>query len=299
MKPGAYFMRFFYILFLFCACTSQAQKPSQISFNIEGFDEQVIRYEPEKREGVTEKDFKRGSFYLTQTQKAAQNDPEKLNVADYWNITLAFIALGESKELIEMAFGKAIEDDSLSICEYLNVSTSGIPEVIPEFFYNFFGHCGRIRSTTRPLDIETYITKHDFEPNLVRLIHQIGLDDQKYRIDALEKQAPLDRINRKLIDSLHEEYNTYIGESLVGPELDHVMCAVIQHSNLKYMERYLPDVHQASLNDDLSVTPLKMLLDRVQSIKYGYQFFGSQAGVPLATEEEREAVVKKYSLRDN
>jgi len=142
--------------------------------------------------------------------------------------------------------------------------------------------------------------KNNLNVNIVKLMHSVRENDQKYRSQDykknLEKQNKLDSLNLSIIDSLYKKYNIYIGKSLVGEKLEHVMWLVIQHSNINKMEEYLPIIVNAVKNKELSPIPLAMLLDRIYTIKDGYQIFGSQMGVKLGDESIREKVKFKYGL---
>jgi len=131
-------------------------------------------------------------------------------------------------------------------------------------------------------------------------MHLVHTNDQKYRTNVyrkyIDKQTKLDSINLSIIDSLFKEYNSYIGKSLVGDNLAHVMWLVIQHSNIKKMENYLPVIEKAANQKELSRVPLAMLIDRIYSIKYGYQIFGSQHGVKLGENKIRDSLKSKYNL---
>ena len=65
------------------------------------------------------------------------------------------------------------------------------------------------------------------------------------------------------------------------------------------MEKYLPVVHIAVKEKELSTTPLKMLIDRYYGLKYGYQVFGSQSsdfGFKMADEKKRKEIKLKYGI---
>ena len=62
------------------------------------------------------------------------------------------------------------------------------------------------------------------------------------------------------------------------------------------MERFLPIIHKAVTDRQLGQTPLKMLIDRVQTIKTGAQIFGSQAGAPITTPKVQKAIRGQYRL---
>jgi len=76
------------------------------------------------------------------------------------------------------------------------------------------------------------------------------------------------------------------------------MWAVIQHSNLEMMERYLPVIQKAVKDKELNIVPLKMLIDRFYGLKYGYQIFGSQSGFgfEMADEKTRKEIELKYGI---
>jgi selenocysteine-specific translation elongation factor len=110
------------------------------------------------------------------------------------------------------------------------------------------------------------------------------------------KQRPFDIQNEQRIDSLYAVYKTYIGKTLVGKDYESVMWSVIQHSDIHTMERYLPQISKAVEQKELSTEPLKMLIDRIYTVKYQYQIFGSQLGVPVADEKTKSEVIKNYKL---
>jgi hypothetical protein len=102
-----------------------------------------------------------------------------------------------------------------------------------------------------------------------------------------------------MIDALYKKYETYIGRSLVGKKFENVMWAVIQHSNIDMMERYLPVIKKAVTDKEIEVGPLKMLIDRFYGLKYGYQIFGSQGegfGFKLADEKTKNEIKIMYGI---
>jgi hypothetical protein len=101
----------------------------------------------------------------------------------------------------------------------------------------------------------------------------------------------LDCIQNSFRQNLHTILITYL-----GPELEHIMWLVVQHSTPEFMERYLPVVAEAVHANELQPAPLKMLIDRIYWIQTKQQIFGSQAGVPLADKKTIEKVQKKYQL---
>ncbi|WP_300526832.1 hypothetical protein [Maricaulis sp.] len=264
----------------------------------ENFHETVLAYQPVRRDDVAEDVFARGLFYLNQTKAAVSGNPDNFVHVDYWNLALAFYALGEPAANTGLAFSLAFESDPAAICGYIDAAPHPFEAAIPEVFFAFVDDCPQILAAVTPFDVEAHIADHDFDADLVREIHQISLDDAMYRPDLNEAQQALDAQNQARIDALFERHGRYIGRSMVGEELEIAMFLVIQHSNIPYMRRYLPHVHAAvregELSNDLA---LKMLLDRIYGATEGYQFFGSQGStIPLADDETRARIIAQYGI---
>lgn len=274
----------------------QAQESAR--FDAENFSEQVLAYTPVQREGVSDEDFAQGQFYLDQTKLAVDHDPDNFSAPHFWNVAVAFLYLGEPREHLGMAFDAAAADDLEAICLYLNHSGGdSFDAVVPEVILPIRISCSTLETTDDAFDVERYIEIHDFDAALVREIVDILADDQHDRSSQSEHQRALDAANQARIDRLFARYNTYIGRSLVGEELDYVMFLVIQHSDLEYMERYLPHVQTAVASGELGdVTPLKMLIDRIYTAREGYQVFGSQGGIPIADEATRRSIIEAYQI---
>ncbi len=294
----------------FC-CSGQSQKKEarhkasqqeHVEFTAEGFNAQILAYQPVRREGVPEKDFEKGLFFLENIKAAVKNKPENFIAGDYWNIAMAFLNLQEPKAHVRLAFQKAIESGPAAICGYIQALGEGrLDEVIPDTYLPFYrDNCVGKTVETETFALEEYIAGQSLDAGLARAIYRIHLDDQKYRKQPgptpWEKQRPLDQKNQQSIDSLFARHNTYIGRSLVGKKLEPVMWTVIQHSNPEMMERYLPVVHQAVQDEELPEVPLKMLIDRLYAEKHGYQIFGSQPGVDIAEKKARNEIIKEYGL---
>lgn len=295
-----------FLLFVIIMLQNITQAQLRVTnFTAENLENKILTYQPIQREGITDEKFSRGKFILDKVKESAKKNNLQFIYPDYWNITMAFISLGEPKIHIEIAFQKAIDDNEKSICEYVDAfgdkAVNRLTEHIPELFLPFYSNCSTIETKEEKLDCKKYATENNLNLELVELLNQIGNDDQKFRktkeVDW-SKQTPLDKRNLELVDSLYQQYGSYIGKNLVGEKLESNMWAVIQHSNIESMEKYLPIIHQAVKEENIHPTPFTMLLDRIHCIKYNYQFFGSQFGgdCKLAEEEKRLAIKKKYEL---
>jgi len=294
------YILFTVLIFAFVVrCYSQTKNTDHI-FNYQTFDNEIFKFTPVKREGVTDQKFNYAMRILSETKYATNGDPKQLNVTDFWNITSSFVDLKEPAINIETAFKKAINLDPKSVCSYIKLSgNSGLDKIIPGTFLPFYANCIESTATDNKTDVKQYAIDNKLNIELVSLIDSIDVNDQKFRTVIpfnVDKQKPLDLHNQFLIDSLYSIYKTYIGKSLVGKEYEDIMWLVIQHSNIKTMEKYLPSVSKAVDEKELDVVPLKMLIDRIYTIKYHYQIFGSQPNVPVADEKNKSAVMENYNI---
>jgi hypothetical protein len=77
----------------------QTEKTDYI-FNYQTFDTDIFKFVPVKREGVTDQAFNLAITILDNTKSGSKGDPKNLNVADFWNITTAFMRLKEPSKNI-------------------------------------------------------------------------------------------------------------------------------------------------------------------------------------------------------
>jgi hypothetical protein len=175
-------------------------------------------------------------------------------------------------------------------------------DVIREKFNDETAKCSLKKNELKKDSIETETENVIKNLDLIQLMKSIKQKDQEYRYDLdtynsnINKQKKNDKENIISIDSLYRIHEKYIGNSLVGEDLGHVMWLVIQHSDIKTMEKFLPIMHQAFLNQDLSINCLKMTIDRVFSLKYEYQIFGSQFGVDIIDENRINEIALRFIL---
>ncbi|MEM5564335.1 hypothetical protein WNY78_04440 [Psychroserpens sp. AS72] len=290
----------FFIILALLTFNAGAQS-NKIVLTEMNFDTEFLKYEAIQKDIVSKENFDYAEMILSQTRKKLKNDIKNYNVTHYWNIATAFSTLNESKENIEIVFKKATK--SKGVCEYFK-SFKDVPnhfsEDIPDLYKKEEQKCMKKLDTVEPLNPIVYSNKYGYDLKLIQLINQVDLDDKKFRnsdyANNISKQSELDKKNQKIIDSLYNKYKSYLGTSATGKKLNNVMWKVIQHSNVEMMEKYLPVIQEAVKNNEISMTTLKMLIDRVCWEKYEYQIFGSQAGVKIADEKTRIEIIKKYGI---
>ena len=294
------------IITLYAITSIFAQKESPV-FTFDNFEFEFLTYQPKPRPAtVSQKDYDWGLFVLGEARKDVEADGMNYSYSDFWNITMAFMRLGEPKASVEVAFQKAIAEHPQSICEYIESfgekSVQSLTAAIPEVFLPFYENCGKEKVAVEKFDAPKYAAENNLDLALIEQIYKISETDQQYRSETpvdWSKQTPLDEANLATIEKLYQQYGTYLGESLVGEKLKEVMWLVIQHSNIETMEMYLPIIHQAVKKGELPQVPLKMLLDRIHCHRYNYQAFGSQygSGCPLATKEKQAEIRKEYGIK--
>lgn len=294
-----------YILILLVISFFSGNAQNKTVFEYESFENQFFTYEPYQNPKTSKKDFDYASMILRETKSAINNKLENFSVADYFNILSAFLSLKESKENIFIVYQKFKENEES--CEYIirleeTIKKSPKYDIIRKDYNKELAKCKSNYTTEKEFNIFEYCKTNNLDLALVKQINQINTDDQRYRNKSSKelkiKQQKLDKENQEVINSLYNKYKKYIGKSLVGRKFESVMWAVIQHSNVEMMAKYLPIIQNAVKEKELDVAPLKMLIDRFYGLKYGYQIFGSQIefGFELADEKKRKEIKSKYGI---
>lgn len=129
---------------------------------------------------------------------------------------------------------------------------------------------------------------------LVTILDSIYQEDQKYRmqIDGIEKKygwdSPQMKDHWKIInekDSINLikvlkilDEKGWLGADVVGRQGNSTLFLVIQHSNQKTQEKYLPMMREAVAKKKASASSLALLEDRVALGQFKKQVYGSQIG---------------------
>lgn len=288
------------IFILFMGNLSHSQD-SVFVFTYKDFEQEVLAYKPIQRNSVSKNAYLNGVMILNAVKMDTENDPKKFNGADYWNVAVAFSNLNEPKNNVQLAFQKIMDNDKDRLCQYLARMKHNFNELVPGLHGKQLNYCSRKENIKE----DKAKDEPSYGDTLVKKMKSIQEKDQRYRKlpgnyfedKALKvSQMKLDEENQKSIDSLYRVHKTYIGESKVGRTYGSIMFIVIQHSNLKMMEKYLPVILQAAKNREIPSGNLRLLIDRICSIKYDYQIFGTQGGVKMANQDIREKWIKQYRL---
>ena len=103
--------------------------------------------------------------------------------------------------------------------------------------------------------------------------------NSKQVMGLFKKMAVVDSVNLRKVDSLINKYG-WLGPDEVGSDGDATIFAVIQHSNLKTQERYLPLMREAVKEGKAKANHLALLEDRVALGEGRKQIYGSQLSYP-------------------
>ena len=117
-----------------------------------------------------------------------------------------------------------------------------------------------------------------YNKKLIDKLKSMAVNDQKYRTQQpidWKKQKVLDSINVKEALLIYDQYGLP-DRRLVGVENEDIFFFVIQHSNLELMEKFLPEIKQATELRRLSPTLYPYMYDRICMIKGLPQEFGTQ-----------------------
>ena len=142
-----------------------------------------------------------------------------------------------------------------------------------------------------------------YNKKLIAILDTVYADDQKYRlqlvavaekygweskeVDSTEKALKVimreaDSLNTVKVTAILEEYG-WLGPDIVGEQGNSALWAVIQHSDLKTQEKYLPVMREAVRNGLARADQLALLEDRVALKEGRKQIYGSQLGMDPVT----------------
>tara|TARA_R110002012_G_scaffold79823_6_gene202724 strand:+ start:1662 stop:2528 length:867 start_codon:yes stop_codon:yes gene_type:complete len=281
----------FTLLFIPLLCLSQTEEMSD-------FESEVLSMDIVQREKVTDYDIALAKASLESTQRATKGKVENFNALDYWNSAIALYRLKESEEGIILALKKMIQQEKG--CEWLDELKydSSLYLHLQETYDDLLEECGPLNVQKNSFDIKTYITQNNLDKDLTQLMAELEIKDQSVRIPGVsdEKLIEVSHQNIKVIDSIYQNHNKYIGRSVVGGKFASVMWLMIQHSDIETMKRYLPVILDAVKKEELKPTPARMLVDRIYGVEYGYQIYGSQPGVKIAPENIRQETMDKLGI---
>ena len=134
----------------------------------------------------------------------------------------------------------------------------------------------------------------DYDESLIAILDTIFQEDQKYRremmevaeeygwdseeIDVIEQMMKgIDSINLIKVKKIIDEYG-WLGPRIIGDRGNQTLFLVIQHSDPKTREKYLPIMREAVKEGNAYKSDLALLEDRTALEQGGLQMYGTQIG---------------------
>lgn len=152
----------------------------------------------------------------------------------------------------------------------------------------------RWKASLNTLKAKQEVREKDYDRPLIATLKEIHHTDQLYRqqLDSIDKQFGMnsnemkahwkkiqktDKANLKVIRKIIDKRG-WLGANVIGQEGNMTLFLVIQHSDLKTQQKYLPLMRDAVQKGNAVGSDLALLEDRV-NIRIGQpQIYGSQIG---------------------
>ena len=106
------------------------------------------------------------------------------------------------------------------------------------------------------------------------------LKEQGYTLEEFQKNSWLiiikhDKLNLKRIEKIIDKYG-YPSIQLVGKPTNKAVWFVIQHSDKEIIEKYFPLIERAGKKNDIPMTLVAMMQDRLLMYQEKEQIYGTQ-----------------------
>lgn len=152
------------------------------------------------------------------------------------------------------------------------------------------------------LQKETDKREANFDKPLQKELTNIYFEDQTFRIQVINAQKTHGR-DSKVVDSLWNiidvkdsinlikvtkilDEKGWVGKDKIGQQANQTLFLVIQHSDLKTQQKYLPMMRSAVKNGNADAASLALLEDRVALGEGRKQIYGSQIGTDPETKKQ-------------
>jgi hypothetical protein len=266
---------------------------------------------PSKGDHVSDSAYRHGKYVL-ESAYAQIGEREAWNYADYWNVAVAYSKMGVDDAEVLAILEKSYQTDPTAFCELWDHVSQD--KIVP---YSRFGkqaaqlaaRCKDVeRKTEARLSPREYARSNGYDPALILLLDSLSREDQRYRrnpnyledAEAIHLQQEIvDPSNAAIVGALIDREG-YPGRSRVGNKYEGVACVIIEHAapslDKAQLERWVPVIANAVRAGELAEAYLKMLIDRLYLIEYKQQIFGTQSGVPFASDEVIHNIKSLYGL---
>lgn len=106
------------------------------------------------------------------------------------------------------------------------------------------------------------------------ILNKFGFTWEQFLKKEWEIVSEQDSLNIKVVSKIIKQYG-YPGKSIVGEPTNSVAWSVIQHSN--QIEKYFPIIEKAGIENEIPMTLVAMMEDRMLMYKGLKQKYGTQA----------------------
>lgn len=143
-----------------------------------------------------------------------------------------------------------------------------------------------------------------YDQKMIALIETMFEKDQKFRFfNQMDKQLIYDDQNRIILDSIFTNYG-YPGISMVHNLYSTYVATIFLHMGPDFMEKWMPLLLKTFKSGDLDKVSIMFALDRLHTIKYERQFFGTQriskkgemVNVPRYSVQEQMKILRNLDL---
>lgn len=207
------------------------------------------------------------------------------SVVYFSNLAGLYANLGESSDTVFYYLDKSLFIDKEFGCLLL-IGSDKIMRNSNNGMY--FGKLDPQRYMIRKVKCENYLnslpkekddvikSNPNYDQQMITLIEIMFERDQKYRFNnQMDKQRTLDERNRMLLDSIFSNYG-YPGKSKVSDVYSIQVATIFLHMGLEFMEKWMPLLIKTFKSGDLDNGSIMYALDRLHTLKYERQFFGTQ-----------------------
>lgn len=130
----------------------------------------------------------------------------------------------------------------------------------------------------------------------LEILSQLNISEDEFKLRDGEIMKEYDSINLKKVETIISKYG-YPSIDIVGKELNNVVWLIIQHSDLKTIEKYFPLIKKANRKGDLENKYLALMEDRMLMYQGKEQIYGTQiAGRMFINPETKEEIGFKYFI---
>lgn len=250
-----------------CAASAYSQQYSVYKSYISQAEEQFYK-----------KEYKKAANYYTKAFTAAGEDGFR---NDRYNAACAWAHAGNSDSAFHNLFIIAQKSDF-----------DNYTHIIIDTDLNPIKEDTRWNKVLQIVKNNKAAKEEGLDHELIAQLDSIMILDQMYRMEidntmetygrASEELKELwstinyyDSVNLIKIEQIIDEHG-FPGRELIGIHNTHVIFLVIQHSDTKTQQKYLPMMRQAVEDHNLDVSSLALLEDRVALNTGGKQIYGSQ-----------------------